>query len=119
MLLAQQRTVGEWLSTNQVWLIVGGIILVIGVFFLIIFFSFVRLWIQCLLTGAKIGILDLVGMKLRNVDYSLIVKQKIRLVQAGVTVTTQEMESHYLAKGNVQNTAEAVIRAHKAGMDLP
>jgi uncharacterized protein YqfA (UPF0365 family) len=119
MLLAQQRTVGEWLSTNQVWLIVGGIILVIGVFFLIIFFSFVRLWIQCLLTGAKISILDLIGMKLRNVDYAMIVRQKIALVQAGVKISTQDMEAHYLARGNVPKTAAAVIAAHKAGMDLP
>ena len=84
-----------------------------------IFFSFVRLWIQCLLTGARIGILDLIGMKLRNVDYAMIVRQKIALVQAGVKVTTQEMEAHFLARGNVPKTATAVIAAHKAGMDLP
>src|SRR5262249_47245761 len=86
---------------------------------LIVFFSFLRLWIQCLLTGAKIGILDLVGMKLRNVDYAMIVRQKIALVQAGVKVSTQEMEAHFLARGNVPKVATAVIAAHKAGMDLP
>jgi uncharacterized protein YqfA (UPF0365 family) len=118
MLLAQ-RTVGEWLEGKQWWLIIGGIVLLIGIFFLVIFFSFVRLWIQCLLTGAKISILDLIGMKLRNVDYSMIVRQKIALVQAGVKVSTQDMEAHYLARGNVPKTAAAVIAAHKAGMDLP
>src|SRR5437762_13439053 len=118
MFLAAQ-TLSEFLSTNQWWLIIGGIILVIGVFFLIIFFSFVRLWIQCLLTGAKISILDLIGMKLRNVDYSMIVRQKIALVQAGVKISTQDMEAHYLSRGNVPKTATAVIAAHKAGMDLP
>ena len=100
-------------------LIGGVVILLVGIFFLVIFFSFLRLWIQCFLTGAKISILDLIGMKLRNVDYSMIVRQKIALVQAGVKVSTQEMEAHYLSRGNVPKTATAVIAAHKAGIDLP
>lgn len=105
---------------NQSWLLIGGAIaLLVGIFMLIVFFSFVRLWIQSLLTGAKIGILDLVGMKLRNVDYPMIVRQKIALVQAGVAIRTEELESHFLARGNVPKTATAVIAAHKAGMDLP
>jgi uncharacterized protein YqfA (UPF0365 family) len=104
---------------NTLFVLIGGVILLVGVFFLIIFFSFLRLWIQCLLTGARISIWDLVGMKLRNVDYAMIVRQKIALVQAGVKVSTQEMEAHYLSRGNVPKTATAVIAAHKAGMDLP
>src|SRR5262249_4678707 len=96
----------------------GAILLLVGIFFLVIFFSFLRLWIQCFLTGAKISIWDLIGMKLRNVDYSMIVRQKIALVQAGVKVATQDMEAHYLAQGNVPKTATAVIAAHKAGFDL-
>src|SRR5947208_9288966 len=119
VLFAQQQvTPASW--WEQYWpLIVGGLLLLVGIFFLVIFFSFVRLWIQCLLTGAKISILDLIGMKLRNVDYSMIVRQKIALVQAGVKVSTQDMEAHYLSRGNVPKTATAVIAAHKAGMDLP
>ena len=58
-------------------------------------------------------------MKLRNVDYGMIVRQKIALVQAGVKVTTEDLESHFLSRGNVPKTATAVIAAHKAGMDLP
>jgi len=105
---------------EQSWLLVAlAVGLLLGIFMLIVFFSFVRLWIQSLLTGAKIGILDLVGMKLRNVDYAMIVRQKIALVQAGVAIRTEELESHYLARGNVPKTATAVIAAHKAGMDLP
>jgi uncharacterized protein YqfA (UPF0365 family) len=110
---------GFKLPDNSWWLIGGAIALLLGIFMLIIFFSFVRLWIQSLLTGAKIGILDLVGMKLRNVDYAMIVRQKIALVQAGVRVTTEDLESHFLARGNVPKTATAVIAAHKAGIDMP
>jgi uncharacterized protein YqfA (UPF0365 family) len=108
------------LESKDVWiLVIAGIALLVFLFMLILFFSFVRLYIQSLLTGAKIGIFDLIGMKLRNVDYSMIVRQKIALVQAGVRVTTEDLESHFLARGNVPKTATAVIAAHKAGLDLP
>jgi uncharacterized protein YqfA (UPF0365 family) len=94
--------------------------LLLGIFLVVVFFSFIRLWIQSLLTGAGIGIPNLIGMKLRNVDYAMIVRQKIALVQAGVRqLTTEDLESHFLARGNVPKTATAVIAAHKAGMDLP
>jgi uncharacterized protein YqfA (UPF0365 family) len=107
------------LGDNTTLLVVGGIGLIVGLIFLFVFFSFVQLWIQCLLTGAQIGILDMIRMKLCKVDYGMIVRQKIALVQAGVKVSTQEMEAHFLSKGNVQKVANAVIAAHKAGMDLP
>src|SRR6516225_7438203 len=109
----------NWFEDNKVTVIVGAIVLLIALVFLVIFFSFLRLWIQSFLTGAKIGIFDLIGMKLRSVDYAMIVRQKIALVQAGVKVSTQDMEAHYLSRGNVPKTATAVIAAHKAGMDLP
>jgi uncharacterized protein YqfA (UPF0365 family) len=109
---------GKLLADNW-WAIVVVILLIIGLIFLLVFFSFVRLWIQCFLAGARIGIVDMVRMKLLNVDYSMIVRQKIALVQAGITtVQTQEMEAHVLARGNVPKVAAAVIAAHKAGLDL-
>src|SRR5947209_16666494 len=108
------------LFSGNAWIVLlAGVVLLVGVFFLIVFFSFLRLWIQCFLTGARISILDLIGMKLRNVDYAMIVRQKIALVQAGVKVSTQEMEAHYLSRGNVPKTSTAVIAAHKASIDLP
>jgi uncharacterized protein YqfA (UPF0365 family) len=104
---------------NIVMVVAGLIVCVIVVILMVIFFSFLRLWVQCLLTGAQISILDLVGMKLRNVDYPMIVRQKIALVQANVKISTRDLEAHYLSRGNVPKTATAVIAAHKAGMDLP
>src|SRR5437899_3406185 len=95
------------------------IVLVVGVILMVVMFSFLRLWIQCLLTGAQISIFDLITMKLRNVDYAMIARQKIALVRANVKISTRELEDHYLARGNVPKTATAVIAAHKAGMDLP
>jgi uncharacterized protein YqfA (UPF0365 family) len=118
ILLAQQAKEQNWFERNTGWVIGGAILLLLGIFFLIVFFSFLRLWIQAFLTGAKISIWDLIGMKLRNVDYAMIVRQKIALVQAGVRVETRDLEAHYLARGNVPKTAASVIAAHKAGFDL-
>src|SRR5436305_10524356 len=118
-MLAPIFAAGEVSSQQVTIFVVAGIALLIFLFMLILFFSFVRLYIQSLLTGAKIGIFDLIGMKLRNVDYAMIVRQKIALVQAGVKLTTEDLESHFLSRGNVPKTATAVIAAHKAGMDLP
>ena len=57
---------GWW---SQPWfLIIVAVVALVGFIMMIIFFGFIRLWIQSLLTVARIGILDLVGMKLRNVD---------------------------------------------------
>ncbi len=107
----------DW-SKNVGW-IVAAVVGVLVLIFLLIFLSFLRLWIQSLLAGAKIGILDMIRMKLLNLDYGLIVRQKIALVQAGVKVQTQDLEAHILARGNLQKTVTAVIAAHKAGLDLP
>jgi uncharacterized protein YqfA (UPF0365 family) len=111
--------VGKLLTEN--WGITLGIAVavIIGLIVLLIFFSFVKLWIQAFLAGAKVGFLDMIRMKLLNIDYNMIVRQNIALVQAGVRVSTKEMEAHVLSRGNVQKVTSAVIAAHKASMDLP
>jgi uncharacterized protein YqfA (UPF0365 family) len=96
--------------------IVLAIVFLIGV---LIFFSFITLWLQSFLAGAGIGIPEMVSMRLLKVDYAMIVRQKIALVQAGVNVKTAEMTQHVLSRGNIMRVVGAVIAAHKAGMDLP
>lgn len=106
-------------SINTVYL-VGGVIGFI-IFLLVAFFllNFVGLWVQSFLTGAGIGFVDMLRMKLCGLDYATIVKQKIALVQAGVKdVSPQDMEAHALSRGNLQKVVSAVIAAHKAKMDL-
>jgi uncharacterized protein YqfA (UPF0365 family) len=106
-------------SDPSTWLIAGGLVIVtIGIVLVFVFLSFLNLWVRCVLTGADISIWSLLWMKLRHVDYELIVKKKIALVQAGVTVSTAEMEAHYLSGGDVEKTAFAVIAAHKASINL-
>src|SRR5438094_1196244 len=106
------------LGRDWIW-IAGAIGLLVFLILMLIFFSFVKLWIQSLLAGAKIGILDMIRMKLLNIDYAVVVRQKIALVQAGVKVSTTDLEQHVLARGNLQKVVTAVIAAHKAGLDLP
>src|SRR3954468_7038615 len=91
----------DWIKDPNTWVLVVGVIaLFVVLIVLLIFFSFLRLWIQALLAGAKVGIVDMIRMKLLGIDYAMIVKQKIALVQAGVKVSNQEMEAHVLSKGN-------------------
>src|SRR3984885_12276918 len=107
------------LSDPRVWVTgIGLFLVVVAVVFLFLFMSFLPLWIQCVLTGADISIWNLLWMKLRKVNYEMIVKQKIALKQAGVKIATAELEAHYLSGGNVERTTLAVIAAHKASIDL-
>jgi uncharacterized protein YqfA (UPF0365 family) len=107
------------IDTTTLLILVGILAaIVLGIVFLFVFMSFVNLWIQCVLTGAEISIWNLIWMKLRKVNYDMIVREKIALVQAGVKLSTSDMEALYLAGGNVPKTALAVIAAHKAGIDL-
>jgi uncharacterized protein YqfA (UPF0365 family) len=105
---------------TQYWPLAVGIVgIVLFLIFIFICFNFVQLWIQAKLAGSKIGMLDMIRMKLLKIDYNMIVRQNIALVKAGVPVSPQEMEAHILSRGNVQKVVGAVIAAHKAGMDLP
>ena len=76
-----------------------------------VFTRYARLWIQSVTTGARIGILDLLGMTFRKVNPEVIVRSKIMATQAGLTdemgITSKALEAHYLAGGNVP----LVIRA--------
>src|SRR5437879_8072789 len=109
----------DFLNTSNLLVLLALIgVLVFGLI-LLVFFSFINLWLQAFLTGARVGFFDLVAMKFRKVDYAMLVRQKIALVQAGVKVGTNDLEAHYLARGNVPKVATAVIAAHKAGIELP
>jgi uncharacterized protein YqfA (UPF0365 family) len=94
--------------------------IVVALVFLAIFFKFFRLWIQSKTTGARIGILDLLGMTFRKVRPEVIVRAKIMAVQAGITekdgVTTRALEAHYLAGGDVNKVIRAMIAARNAKM---
>ncbi|HVS38747.1 MAG TPA: flotillin-like protein FloA [Gemmataceae bacterium] len=93
---------------------------VILLIFLFIFFSFVGLWVRSILAGADVGVGDMIRMRLLKLDYNQVVQMKIALVQAGVKVSTRELQEYLLANGKkLEQVVQAVIAAHKAGMELP
>jgi len=97
------------------------VIIVLAFIVLAVFFTFVpiALWISALAAGVKISIFTLVGMRLRRVIPSRIVNPLIKAHKAGLmTVTINQLESHYLAGGNVDRVVNALIAAHRANIDL-
>ena len=96
------------------------IIVILAIIFLILFFSFVPLglWISARASGVKIGIFQLVGMRVRKVIPSRIVNPMIKATKAGLDVSINKLEAHYLAGGNVDRVINALIAAHRAGIPL-
>ena len=92
----------------------------VGVVFLSIFFTFVpvMLWISALAAGVKISIFTLIGMRLRRVIPSRVVNPLIKAHKAGIGVSTNQLESHYLAGGNVDRVVNALIAAQRANIEL-
>ena len=102
------------------WLIV--IIVIAGLFALVllaVFGRFLSLWIQSVVSGAPVGLLDLFMMRLRKVPPSVIVLNRISAKKAGLDLSASQLEAHYLAGGNIERVVRAMIAADKAKIDLP
>ena len=96
------------------------IIAAIVIILLVAFFAIipVGMWISAVASGVKISIFSLVGMKLRRVRPAKIVSPLIKATKAGIDVTTNQLEAHYLAGGNVDSVVNALIAAERASMNL-
>lgn len=107
------------LITQFPWLfpLVLVIALVVGIGLL----SFIplRLWVEALSARVTIGLLTLVGMRLRKVTPASVIRPLIRARKAGLQLMVNDLEAHYLAGGNVGRVVNALISADKAGIDLP
>jgi uncharacterized protein YqfA (UPF0365 family) len=93
-------------------------IIIVALVFLGIFFYFLKVWVRALAAGAHVTIFNLVGMKLRGIKPVLIVDAKIMATKAGLTVSTNDLEAHYLAGGSVGKVTRALIAADKANIPL-
>ncbi len=99
--------------------IVGIVIAAVAILVLIgIFWSFFGVWIRAWLAGAPVGLITLVAMRLRQVPHGLIVDARITAKKAGIDISIDGIEAHYLAGGNVVPTVQALIAAQKAGIEL-
>lgn len=105
------------MGTN--WLMILAVItavIVIVLFFVIL--SYINLWLQALVSGARVGLFNIIFMRLRKVPPKLIIESKIMAVKAGLDVSTDSLESHFLAGGNVLRVVQALIAADKANIPL-
>jgi uncharacterized protein YqfA (UPF0365 family) len=106
------------LNSSALWLVVGFVALVIAAVFLAVFARFARLWVQSVMTGAGVGMFDLMRMWFRKVNPTVITRTKIMAVQAGLDddeeLTTKALEAHYMAGGNVPLVIRSMIAARKA-----
>ncbi|WP_017187538.1 flotillin-like protein FloA [Alkalibacillus haloalkaliphilus] len=92
-------------------------VLVIGIAILFTFVP-VMLWISALAAGVRISIFTLVGMRLRRVVPKMVINPLIKAHKAGLAVNTNQLESHYLAGGNVDRVVNALIAAQRANIEL-
>ncbi|ATH72939.1 flotillin-like protein FloA [Bacillus altitudinis] len=96
------------------------VIIAAGLIVLSIFFTFVpvMLWISALAAGVRVSIFTLVGMRLRRVIPNRVVNPLIKAHKAGLDATINQLESHYLAGGNVDRVINALIAAQRANIEL-
>jgi uncharacterized protein YqfA (UPF0365 family) len=95
------------------------VIALIVLFSLVLVGQFLSLWLQARLSGAPVGFLDLIGMKFRKVDPRMIVFARIQAVKAGINITTDQLEAHFLSGGRIRSVTNALIAADRAELELP
>ena len=87
-------------------------------FFVFLYFVPVNLWITAIFSGVRVGLAELVFMRIRKVPPSIVVNSLITATKAGINVTSNELETHYLAGGHVPSVIKALISAEKANIAL-
>jgi uncharacterized protein YqfA (UPF0365 family) len=121
---AEEEPFPEGGPTSLITLAIIGILLIVAFVLVLVMFNYGKLWMQALMSNARVSMLSLVGMSFRQVHSRTIVEAKIMAMQAGVGtdpltgITTRRLEAHYLAGGNVPRVIHALIAAHRADIDL-
>ncbi|PLS15408.1 hypothetical protein CVD28_22925 [Bacillus sp. M6-12] len=103
-------------GTILLLLVIAAAIIVLAI---LLTFVPVMLWISALAAGVRVSIFTLIGMRLRRVIPNRVINPLIKAHKAGLGVTTNQLESHYLAGGNVDRVVNALIAAQRANIDLP
>ncbi|MCL2575530.1 MAG: flotillin-like protein FloA [Defluviitaleaceae bacterium] len=102
------------------FLVMVVVIAVVVIILLWLFFSFIPfgLWISAISAGVKVSIFSLVGMRLRRVKPHRVINPLIKGTKAGLTISQNQLESHLLSGGRVDNVVDALIAAHRANIEL-
>lgn len=106
------------MDQNSIFLIVGIAILLIVIIILAMFMRILGLWITAALSGVRMSFIQLIFMRWRKVPPTVIVKALITATKAGLVLSRNELEAHYLAGGNVPSVVNALVSADKANIDL-
>ncbi|MGD8451896.1 MAG: flotillin-like protein FloA [Phycisphaerae bacterium] len=104
---------------NWFWIVMGVVGAIIALVVFVLGINFGRLYVLALFAKARVGIGELIGMSLRGVNSSAIVNSKIQAWKAGLTdISTEDLETHFLARGRVPNVVRALISAERAEIPL-
>lgn len=98
-------------------MVVVVIVSIVGLWFLFYFIP-VGLWFQAVLTGTRVALLQLIFMRWRRVPPAIIVNAMISAKKAGIVISSDLLEAHFLAGGHIQNVVNALISADKANIPL-
>jgi uncharacterized protein YqfA (UPF0365 family) len=106
-------------SSDKIWYAIVAVVLIVLLVIFAVLFQFLGLYIRAFVSGARVSMLELIGMRLRKVNANLIVNSRVQAMRAGLAISQAEMESHVLAGGDVERVINAMIAANKANIDLP
>jgi len=97
---------------------VGLLIAIVAFLALVLYLVPIPLWIAAWASGAYVGLFTLIAMRLRRVPPTTIVTGRISAAKAGIDLSVNDLEAHFLAGGNVTRVVNAMISADKANIPL-
>lgn len=107
------------LFLNSPLVVIGAVVLVLVILFtMMVVINFGLLWLQAVTSGAKISWFDMIGMWFRKVNHYTIVNSRIMAKKAGIELSSNLLEAHYLAGGSIPNVVSALIAANRANIPL-
>lgn len=106
------------LSTGWIVAIIIAAVLLLAFIVTVLVMVPFRLWFRAFVSGAHISMIKLIAMKLRKVDCQLITLNYITAKKAGLKITVDELETHFMAGGNVENVVKSLVAAYSANIDL-
>lgn len=106
------------MSAGSITTIIIAVVVVLVLLAVILGVLPIRIWFRALVSGVKVSMARLIGMKWRGVKVATIVDAYISAMKAGLDVTIDELETHVLAKGDAIKVVNALISAHSANIQL-
>jgi uncharacterized protein YqfA (UPF0365 family) len=105
-------------TVNNFQLLALGLVLVVLLVVMILLINFFSVWIRAMFSGAHVRFTELIALRLRSVPVGMVVDNRITAIKSGLTVTVDDLSTHYLAGGSVEMVVQALIAAKKAGIHL-